>query len=257
MNTSLRVALISASLLAGLYLLACALLAFNARGMLYHPLPRDAVVPHWILLRDDVPIIISSNNQHSAHVVLYFGGNAEDVSQTLPLLQQAFPDSAVHAMHYRGYGGSGGTATESRLIGDAFALYDQATAGARSVTLIGRSLGSGIAVQLAAARPARQLVLVTPYDSVGDLAAGMFPIFPVRLLLRDHYDSYRHAGKIRVPTTLLIAGRDEVIPNASSVRLLHHFPPGVANALTFIESDHNSIARDPRFITALRGKQEP
>lgn len=255
MITSLKVLLIAISVLASMYLIACALLAFNARSMLYHPAPRSADVPHWTMPRGDADIIVSSNRQHSTQLILYFGGNAEDVSQALPMLQQAFPEAAIHAMHYRGYGGSSGSPTEAMLVGDALALYDSTSNGqAQDIVVVGRSLGSGVAVQLAAARPVQRLVLITPYDSIGGLAARMFPAFPVRLLLRDHYDSWRHAAQITAPTTLIIAGRDEVIPNASSLRLLREFRPGVAQAVTIANADHNDVFAFPQFAEALRGR---
>lgn len=255
MITSLKVVLIAISVLASMYLIACALLAFNARSMLYHPAPRSADVPHWTMPRGDADIIVSSNKQHSTQLILYFGGNAEDVSQALAMLQQAFPAAAIHAMHYRGYGGSSGSPTEAMLVGDALALYDStSTSQAQDIVVIGRSLGSGVAVQLAAARPVQRLVLITPYDSIGGLAARMFPAFPVRLLLRDHYDSWRHAARITAPTTLIIAGRDEVIPNESSLRLLHEFRPCVAQAVTIADADHNDVFGYPQFAEALRGQ---
>ncbi|KRG67498.1 hypothetical protein ABB27_09790 [Stenotrophomonas terrae] len=254
MITSLKVLLIAISVLASMYLIACALLAFNARSMLYHPAPRSADVPHWTMPRGDADIIVSSNKQHSTQLILYFGGNAEDVSQALAMLQQTFPAAAIHAMHYRGYGGSSGSPTEATLIGDALALYDSTSNGqAQDIIVVGRSLGSGVAVQLAAARSVQRLVLITPYDSIGGLAARMFPAFPVRLLLRDHYDSWRHAARISAPTTLIIAGRDEVIPNASSLRLLREFRPGVAQAVTINDADHNDVFAYPQFAEALRG----
>ncbi|HEX7991123.1 MAG TPA: alpha/beta hydrolase, partial [Stenotrophomonas sp.] len=141
MITSLKVLLITISLLASMYLIACALLAFNARSMLYHPAPRSADVPHWTMPRGDADIIVSSNRQHSTQLVLYFGGNAEDVSQALPMLQQGFPDAAIHAMHYRGYGGSSGSPTEAALISDALALYDGTSSSQpHDIIVVGRSL---------------------------------------------------------------------------------------------------------------------
>lgn len=255
MTTPLKILVTTLTLIAALYLLACALLAYNARSLLYHPVPRTADVPYWEMPRDDAQLLISSNKGPSRQQrVLYFGGNAEDVSQAVPMLEQAFPDATVHAMHYRGYGGSGSSPTEARLIADALALYDATAGGATDITVIGRSLGSGVAIQLAAARPVQRLVLITPYDSIGDLAARMFPIFPVRLLLRDHYDSRRYVAGIKAPTTLIIAGRDEVIPNASSLRLLQRFPSGVAQAVTIADADHNDVSAYPQFAQALRGR---
>lgn len=254
MPIAMKTVLIASGVLVGLYLLACALLAFNARGMLYHPVARDASVPHWVLQRHDAALVVSHNGRTSTQRVLYFGGNAEDASQALPMLEQAFPDAAIHALHYRGYGGSSGTPSEKRLVADALALYDAVADGAQELTLVGRSLGSGVAVQVAAARPGRRLVLITPYHSVAGLAADMYPMFPVRWLLHDHYDSWRFAGRISTPATLIVAGRDKVIPPASSYRLLRHFRPGVAQAVTLAEADHNDVFGHPGFMAALRGR---
>lgn len=257
MNTGTKVVASASAVVAGVYLLACGFLAVNARALLYHPAPRDPATPHWTLQRDDARILISSNQRQSPHLVLYFGGNAEDVAQTLPLLERAFPDAGIHAMHYRGYGGSSGMPSESALIADAFSLYDTLAADAGRITVIGRSLGSGVAVQLAAARTADRLVLVTPYGSIAGLAARMFSLFPVRWLLRDHYESWRFAGHIRAPSTLIIAGRDTVIPNDSSLQLARHFRPGLAEVITFADADHSDITRHPQFVAALRHGTAP
>ena len=122
-------------------------------------------------------------------------------------------------MHYRSYGGSTGTPSERALVADAQRLFEMVAKDHPRIVVIGRSLGSGIAIQVAAGNRIERLVLVTPYDSIAALAADRFRWFPVRLLLRDRYESWRYASRIGVPTTLVIAGRDEVIPNESSLRL--------------------------------------
>lgn len=237
--------------LASLYLVACGVLAFNARSMLYHPMPRSATVPFWTLQRDNAQIIVSTNDQQSRHVVLYFGGNAEDVSQTLPMLEHAFPQANIHAMHYRSYGGSTGSPSEPKLIGDALALYDTVVGGGKEVTIIGRSLGTGVAIQVAAARPARHLFLITPYYNISELAAQVVKVFPARLLLRDHYDSWRFAAHITTPTTIFVAGLDQVIPNDSTYRLAQQFSPGVATVITIADADHSDISRYPQVQDVL------
>lgn len=91
--------------------------------------------------------------------------------------------------------------------------------------MVGRSLGSGIAVQLANERPVARLILVTPYHSIQELAAQQFPYFPVRWLLRDKFESWKYAEKISTPTLLVMAERDEVIP-AASTRAVRTFREG-------------------------------
>lgn len=120
------------------------------------------------------------------------------------------------------------------------------------VAVIGRSLGTGIAVRLAVERPVSRLVLVTPYDSLQDLAARQFPWFPVRWLLMDKYDSGRHAPRIAAPTTLIVAGDDEIIPRDSSEQLHRRFPGGKASLIVIPRTRHNTVSDSPLYLEALK-----
>jgi pimeloyl-ACP methyl ester carboxylesterase len=235
-----------------LYLAACLLLWAQQRSLIYYPVAtRLAQVPVEVLRRDGLKVLASVQPRPGADAVLYFGGNAEDVSRTVPQLAVQFPDAAIYALHYRGYGGSEGRPSEEALVGDALALFDRAARGHPSITLVGRSLGSGIAVQVAAARPTARLVLVTPFDSLAGVAARHYPWMPVRWLLRDDYDAAAHAGRVRAPTTLLIAERDVVIPPEHARDLLRAFAPGVARAVSFPEAGHDDIGYAPGYAEAL------
>jgi pimeloyl-ACP methyl ester carboxylesterase len=241
-----------------LYAAACALLFFTQRSHLYFPMPRQATdVATMPLHGDGADLVVSLRERPGPRAVLYFGGNAEDVSQAVPDLAAAFPDAAVYAMHYRSYGGSTGQPTEAGLVGDAFALFDAVHAKHDAVTVIGRSLGSGVAVQLAAARPAKRLVLVTPYDSMADVGAVHFPWAPVSWIALDRFDSVARAPGLTVPVTVLVAGRDVVVPNANTRRLVAAFKPGVATVFTFPEAGHNDISTQPGYANALRGGAPP
>jgi pimeloyl-ACP methyl ester carboxylesterase len=184
--------------------------------------------------------------------LIYFGGNAEDVSASLPSFSRAFPDYAIYLLHYRGYGGSAGKPSEQALHADARALFDKVHQDHPHIALVGRSLGSGVAVRLAAERPAARLVLVTPYDSIAEIAAQQFPYFPVRWLLTDKFESSRHAPAIRVPTLILQAEQDEVIPRASTERLNATFATGVAKLVVIRGTGHNSISDTAQYLDAMR-----
>jgi len=168
------------------------------------------------------------------NALLYFGGNAEDVSYSLPSLSTAFPDHAVYLLHYRGYGGSSGKPSEAALFADALALFDRVSTDHQNIAVVGRSLGSGVAVHLASLRPVARLVLVTPYDSLQELAARQFPYLPVRWLLLDKFESWRYAEHITVPTLVIAAEHDEVIPRMSTEALYKRFRTGVASFKTVI-----------------------
>lgn len=237
------------------YLAACLWLYLSQGSFIYYPVPGTQVqAPQRLAL--EVPgatLRVSVRPAPGSRAVIYFGGNAEDVSASLPVLDRAFPEHALYLMHYRGYGGSTGKPTESALVMDAVALYERVKAMHPELVVVGRSLGSGIAVQLAAQRPVSRLVLVTPYDSIRELAARQFPLFPVGLLLKEKYDSGRYAPKVGAPTVLVAAELDEIVPAWSTRLLLSRFRPGIASMVVIEGAGHNTIAEHAGYVAALQG----
>lgn len=222
------------------YLAVCALLFFRQRSMLYFPQKFEGGTV--LALGGGVRVGVTRHEQPGPGAVIYFGGNAEAVPASLPELQAAFPGQALYLMHYRGYGATPGAPTEAGLFADALALYQYVRARHPQVILVGRSLGSGIATRLASVRMVDRLVLVTPYDSMAAVAAHHYRWLPVRWLLRDRYDSARHAPLVNAPTTILAAGRDDVIPLASSEALYRAFRPGLATFHLVPGAGHNDIS---------------
>lgn len=242
-----------------LYALACLGLYLAQRSLIFFPQPRR--------FGDDASIIKLQVNGHqlelstramdSPRAVLYFGGNAEDVSGSMPALADAFPGQAIYLLHYRGYGGSAGKPSQAALFADALAVFDQLHAKHDNITIIGRSLGSGVAVHLASVRPVSRLVLVTPYDSIAELAAQQFPVFPVSFLLADKFESFRYAPVVTAPTTIVAAEHDEVIPRASSELLYSRFKPGIARYVQIPGTGHNTISNAPAYAAALANATAP
>lgn len=238
-----------AVLLSG-YVLLCGWLWLVQERLIYFPTPPPASGEHLWLGDAAAAQRIATRVRPGGAAVLYFGGNAEDVSYSVQELGAIFPDAAIYAPHYRGYGGSAGRPSEGALVADALALFDRVRADHADIAVIGRSLGSAVAVRLAAARPVQRLVLVTPFHELAGMAQHHFPYAPVRLLLRDRYDSERVAPGLRVPTTVLIAARDEVVPRWSSDRLVRALPPGT-RVVVLPDADHNALG--PGYAPALRG----
>ena len=237
------------------YAVLCAGLYLKQRTLMYYPqraAPGAEASMH-ALAGTDAGIRISVRESDGPEALVYFGGNAEDVSRNLPEFAAAFPTHAIYLLHYRGYGGSAGEPTEAGLVKDALALFDLVHKKHGRVTVIGRSLGSGLAMRVASQRKVARLVLVTPYDSLQDIAADLYPWMPVRWLLVDKYESWRYAPKVSAPTLLLEAERDDVIPRASTRKLLSRFPQGVARLEVVVGADHNSIAQSDRYLELLRG----
>jgi pimeloyl-ACP methyl ester carboxylesterase len=184
--------------------------------------------------------------------ILYFGGNAEDVGASVADFGAAFPERALYLVNYRGYGGSTGRPSEAALIADALAVYDFVATRHGRVAVIGRSLGSGVAVALAAQRPVERLILVTPYDSIANVAADHFGVFPVRWLLRDRYDSRARIGAVRAPILLVVAERDEVVLRARSDALAAAIAPPLRHSVVVAGATHNDVSAFPQYLPTLQ-----
>lgn len=251
----MRTAVAIVAIAAALYIAACAVLFFVQRSMIYYPQSGSpgAAASKMTLKVEDAELRVSIRARPGPQALIYFGGNAEDVAASLPELGAAFPERALYLMHYRGYGGSSGSPSEAVLHKDALALFDKVRAEHPDILVVGRSLGTGVAVRLATERPVSRLVLVTPYDSLQDLAAAQFPIFPVRWLLSDKYESWRHAPKVTAPTTIILAEYDEVIPRASTEQLHGRFAAGVSVLKVVPGTGHNTVSASPLYLEFLRG----
>src|SRR5262249_35639515 len=147
-------------------------------------------------------------------LVLYFGGNAEDVSWMLRRVAQQTPGAGWLLVDYRGYGASEGTPSEEALSADAIQWFDYARhqLDAQRIIVFGRSLGSGVAVQLAAARAVDGVILATPFDSLTNVARHHYPFLPVSLILKHPFDSLARAPYIDAPLLCLVAEHDQVVP---------------------------------------------
>ncbi len=186
--TAVRLGLWALGAAALVYLALCAALYFGQRSLLYLPQPAQVTVPTLDLAVPDAQLRVAVRPVAGNKALLYFGGNAEDVSATWGDLAVAFPEHSLYLMHYRGYGGSTGQPSEAALHADALALYERVRTQQPDIVVVGRSLGSGVAVRLASERPVQNLVLITPYDSMVAVASAHYAWVPVRWLLKDrHY----------------------------------------------------------------------
>jgi uncharacterized protein len=148
--------------------------------------------------------------------VLFFHGNAgsmPDRADRLAFYQRRGLGAAF--LSYRGYGGSTGQPTERGLLIDARTAYDHLLGlgiPAGSIVLVGESLGTGVAVQTAAAVPVAAVILEAPFTAAVDIAARTYPWVPVRWLMKDQFRSRTHIADIRAPLLILHGEADRVIP---------------------------------------------
>ncbi|PKH43840.1 alpha/beta hydrolase [Nocardioides alpinus] len=190
-------------------------------------------------------------NPGRTRVLVYFGGNGERLDLWREVMADLFPDHTTYLMAYRGYGASDGQPSQRALSADAVALVDHV--GERHpgapVDVIGRSLGSGVAVHVATQRTVEHVVLVTPFDSLAATAMDLFPGLPVARLIEDHWDSAAVAASLEAPVLVVRAGRDEIVrPERTDLLVGSLSDPVVAS---FPEADHNSISDDPGYWSSI------
>lgn len=232
----------------------CVAMYVFQRSLIYYPQPRAVTAPDSTLKLpvDGAEVVVTVRPLDGPKAIVYFGGNGEDVSQNLASFANAFPDHALYLMHYRSYGGSTGQPTEKANVADGLGLFEKVRALHKDATIVGRSLGSGVAVQVASQVAASRLILITPYDSIVEIGTQMYPLLPMRWLTLDTYESGKFAPRIKVPTTIIKAENDEVIPHASTEKLLSRFDPGVAK-MTVIEGvGHNDLGKNKKYRETLQ-----
>ena len=224
----------------GLVVLGCV----AANKMIFQPQPASygGGLPGLLMAAaaDDTPLaVLHLPNPAARHTVFYFHGNAEDLGDTLPLLQQLHAAGfAVLSFDYRGYGRSAGKPSEENVYADTQAVlaFARARLGIASEQMIavGRSVGSGAAVELAVRSPLAGLVLISP------LASAVRVMTRVKLLPFDRFDNLAKASRVRCPSLVLHGTADEVIAFVHGRNLFEKLPAPKRNV--WIErAGHNDI----------------
>lgn len=194
-------------------------------------------------------------------VVMHFPGNGDYLAGLVDRFRDITSDgTGLVALSYRGYAGSSGRPSEQGLLRDAAAAYAFAAARYQPDRIVvwGFSLGSGVAIALAAVQPVGKLILEAPYTSITDLAAAVIPIMPLRWVMRDQFRSDERIARVTAPLLIMHGARDATIPISFGERLfaLAHepkqfvrFPDGGHNDL----DNHGAIETARRFIDAAKG----
>lgn len=228
------------------------LLYIKQREFQYHPTP-DIVhgYKEEIFNNEGEAIKVVVLNEENKNAILYFGGNGEAVERNAEDFVNLFSDHAIYLIKYRGYGGSTGSPNEQGIYSDALYIYDQIETEYKNISVIGRSLGSGVATLLASKRDINKMALVTPFDSIENIAQERYPLYPIFLLLQDKYDSIGRVDSIKAKTLVLIAENDEVIDKKYSRRLADKFPPSTVVVKTINNAGHNSISSNQMYYDVL------
>jgi len=176
-------------------------------------------------------------------VVLYFHGNGAALRErAMRFAKLVANGTGLVALSYRGYGGSTGRPSEAGLMRDAAAAYAFALARypAQRLVPFGESLGTAVAVALAAEHPVGKLILEAPFTSAVDVGAAVYPFLPVRLLMKDQFRSDARIGQVTVPVLVMHGARDPVVPIAYGERL-YALISAPKKFVRFAEGSHSDL----------------
>lgn len=255
-SSLMRLGLGAVGLALAAWVALCAWMFVQQRHLIYHPeFTRTPAASTDFSITRDGGIVLRGWRVRAdcADAIIYFGGNAEALPPMRERLDALFPDHALYLVAYRGYGASDGAPSEIEIAGDARAVYETVRAAhpEGAVTIVGRSLGAGVAARLASERFVDRLVLVTPFDRLSTVAQSHLPWIPARLLLRERYEAAVAVADLQAPVLVAVAGRDSVVPNASTRALIRAFP-AAPRVVELPEATHFDIVDAPEFNRALR-----
>ena len=238
---------------AAVYLLLVLLLYGYQRNFIYFPSGvGNGGLPVESFFNQAQQIDVVVLNPGKERAIIYFGGNAESVAGSAVILAKAFTEHSLYAVNYRGYATSTGVPSENALNSDALHIYDRLAGRHLRITVIGRSLGSGVATYLAAQRKVEKMVLITPFDSVLNIARDKLPFFPITLLLKDTYDSVGRVKQIVAKTLVILAEQDQVIAARHSQRLIGAFAKGQVQVRIIAGSGHNDLAKSAEYYRIIK-----
>lgn len=235
------------------YLAICVLFFIFQRSFLYFPQPAgyaNEITTTFINNGQKLTGWVLNPGQN--HLLLYYGGNASAIENNIDFFNQVAPQHTVYLIPYRGYGNNKGAPTEEALYSDALHIYEHLLNNYESVTLMGRSLGSGVATFVAANRKVNKLILVTPYDSIENVAKTHYPFLPVSLLATDKFLSADRAPKIKAKSLILIAEKDQIIVRERSEALASQFDSNLLTKVIVPGADHNNISLSTEYIESVQ-----
>lgn len=213
--------------------------------------PSDYTAEKLTIMRDGVQLegtLIKPAYSENFPVILAFMGNADNANNYVAKV--AATKSAWFLVNYRGYAEQPGSPSEKLLKEDALQWYDKLKKHPqlynRKIFVLGRSIGTGLAVYVAAQRSVAGVVLITPYDTLMNVAQKKYPFYPMKWLLNTEMDSLSLAPKINVPALFLVAGKDSIIPRGHADALYAAW--GVSSLWReFSDMGHNDLSLHPMF----------
>jgi fermentation-respiration switch protein FrsA (DUF1100 family) len=263
-------------LAAGVYGALCLYLFFMQAKLLYYPnIPSRHLTANPADIGLDYEMVTLRTSDHvklhgwyipavpeERGALLFFHGNAGNISHRLDSLK-IFHDLGLSTLiiDYRGYGRSQGSISERGTYLDAEAawrfLIESRKFSAQEIVVFGRSLGAAIGAYISVKQKPAALILESAFTSVPDMAARLYPFFPIRLLSRFHYNTEKSLLSVSCPVLIVHSPDDEIIPYENGLKLYERAREPKSflelrgdHNQGFLESGHDYTDGLEQFITA-------
>jgi uncharacterized protein len=241
-----------------------AILYFTQRSLMYFPDTAHTTPAQAGLPEAEEVTLTASDGQHviawhvaptaDKPVILYFHGNGGALRYRVERFKKLIADGiGLVALEYRGYGGQDGRPSEHGFIADAEGAYAFAAARypVQQIVLWGESLGTGVAVALAAEKPVGRVILEAPFTSAAAVAAIHYWYMPVRLLMKDQFHSDERIGKVTAPLLILHGVHDRTVPYAMGERLFE-LANKPKNIVKFLDGGHEDLDQNGALLAVAR-----
>ena len=248
-------------IIAGLYLLLCGLLFLMQDRLIFFP-PKPVADVYEKVSENEFFFTQAGKNIHgwkisvnpdSTKTILYFGGNAEDVVY-FNFEAENFNAHQAFAMNHPGYGKNQGEPSQKVLYKNALHVYDHVTQKyglkPENIIIVGRSLGSSVATYLAAKRKAAGLVLITPFDSIKNIAANQYKMFPINFMIKHGFPTIEYIVDVKTPILMVAAEHDEMIADIN-LQNLKSATSENARLILYSGVGHNTIQTHHEYYSEI------
>jgi fermentation-respiration switch protein FrsA (DUF1100 family) len=215
-----------AAIISAIYLATIGISYFLQRDLLFYP-NSLRIAPRALGLADVTELdLATADGEHlvawyappteGQPTLFYLHGNAGSLSHRAGRVRLFRGNGyGLFMLAYRGFSGSSGAPSEENMVADALMAYDRLKslgASDKAIVVYGESLGTAVAVQVAANRQPGGLVLESPFSSAVDVGSYLYPFLPVHFLLRDRFESVKHIQKVKAPLLVLHGEDDRIVP---------------------------------------------
>jgi esterase/lipase len=190
-------------------------------------------------------ILLEGGVVGSGERVLYFGGNANNVIEFLDKTASNIDNFEFIAFNYPGYSNSKGKPSEENILKYALEIFDYY----KPKYIIGRSLGSAVGAYVASKREIKNLLLITPFDSIENIAKNRYPFLPLSLILKHKFNEIEYLKKVKAPINAIFVKNDTIIPKKSIENLLNTIK---FNKVIFLDASHGRIYEYPQIENIIK-----